>query len=579
MNTHPNPKGDQPDTPGNEVYPDRRFLIRLLVLILGLALASFCVRPLYRQAKVIRAQRLAHQIAAQLNAGPDISSLWKVQLMISLAPGDEQVLRAAARFCSTNHHPAAVTYWAMLLESLPGSREDHLAYARAAIDFGRYDVASSELAALIQRPGGDIDAARLALNLALKRGSWEFAARMADHVLQLDAKDDQAIVWRGLALSRTWQPEEIAKAKQSLLSLMIRSGNHWREAIDVLLEIPQLTGSEVALIRHHLHAAGGTSLEDRMRILSADWLGDGDLRAPAVAKALDLLSSARQDSDISMVGRWLLSHEAAEQILERFPLARSQYDRTRMQLYLLALARQERWQELSDLVAGAHTGLDAHFATVMSVVAAVGLKPKNNLQEGAMAVLADRAIKLPELVEAAQLAEENGLNEAAIYLLEALLDNPATMPEAANRILTLAGNVDRLSLRRRALNRLVDAFPKDRVTLPQWGYVEAVLPGGNLNLIERLDRSPGSNTNVTAQVACALGEVRRGKADAALARLMALTPPDQVTDYRLHLAYAAAYGSDGDFSAARRHAALAEAVPLHLEERELISRWLTPKIR
>jgi hypothetical protein len=249
-----------------------------------------------------------------------------------------------------------------------------------------------------------------------------------------------------------------------------------------------------------------------------------------------------------------------------------------MRIHILALAKLGRWDEVSDVARLVDTGLEPHIATVM-VVAAARSRPKSKDEADAKAVLADRQITVPDLAAAAQLAEEHGLNEAAIYLLEFLLDDPATMPEAANHILMLADRVDRLALRRRALDRLVNAFPKDASALQQQGYVEAILGGGDREVVERVGRLPGAETNLFSQMVLAFGEIRQGLGEQALARLAKVSPPDETVDPRVHLAYAAASGLANDPRGAKRHAQLADQGRLKLEERALISRWLPDKAR
>ncbi len=555
---------------------DKKLLVAAVVLLVVSTAAIFAVRPVYRHHKTERAKTIAREITELLDAGVGTNSLREVRLMIGLAPGEESVLRAAARYCTTNRLPEAVTYWAMLLESFPGTREDHLASSRIAMDLGRYEVATRELGKLLQRPGGDVEAARLALRLSLKRGVWDFAVRMADHVLELAPGDAQTEVWRALALIRSGQAARVEEAKGALLALLVRPGAPWREAADALLEAPFLTRAEAGIIRRRATENAPAGVEDRLRILTLDWLLDPGQRTRTVQQALAIAAAADNPADLDLSGRWLIEHEASEALLGRFPLEACKGDKVKMRIHILALAKLGRWDEVSEVARLVDTGLEPHIATVM-IVAAARSRPKAKDEADAKAVLADRQLTVPDLAVAAQLAEEHGLNEAAIYLLEFLLDEPATMPEAANHILMLADRVDRLVLRRRALDRLVNAFPKDASALQQLGYVEAVLGGGDQEVVERVGRLPGAATNQFSQLVLAFGEIRQGLGEQALARLAKVSPPDEAVDPRVHLAYAAASGLANDPRGAKRHALLADQGRLKLEERALISRWLPDK--
>ncbi len=562
---------------GDDLHPhrrgDKRFLIIFLVLLAGGVTAFVASGPAYRELKTRRARRIAAEVSARIDAGAGTNVVQQVRLILSLAPNDEKVLRTAARYCSTNRLPEAFTYWEALLEVVPGTREDHLAFAQAAADVGRYEVASRELAALLMRAGGDLDAARATLRVAMKRGAWEFATRAAEHVLQLAPDDPQAELWRDIALIRTRQPGAINAAKSSLLTLMFRPGERWREAVDALLDCPGLTREELGLIRRHLLDLNSSAIADQLRFFSVEWVISPEGHVPIIPHVKQLTAQARSGPEIELCGRWLLDHGQAAAVLEMFPKEQSRGDRTRIQVHVLALARLGRWDAVAALAGDSGSGLDAHVATVMSVAAAYQ-KPDGRDQSAVRALLADHSLRGAELVEAVEIAEENGLYEAAIHLLEYLLDIPALMPEAANHILALSSRVENLALRRRALERLVSAFPNDPLALPQLGYVEAVIPGGNLRIVDRVERLPGSTTNQFAQLVCALADVRRGNGEAALTRLAAFAPPQEVMDYRLHMAYAAAYGAFGAANEARRHAALADKAPLQIEERALISRWL-----
>lgn len=579
MNFHDNQSGGSQPVLGEDLNMRRRgdwwLFLGLLLLFVGAAAAILAVRPAYHRVKTVRAQKLARSVSDSLEAGAGTNALTDVRLMLSLAPDDELVLRAAARYCTTNHHAEAVTYWEMLLQLVPGTPEDHLAFARTSMDQGRYDVATRELARLLQRPGGNADAARLSLLLALKRGAWEMAARMAEHVLQLDPGDDQTQLWRGLALLRTGQPVLVAEGTSSLLALMFRPDGKWRETIDVLLEAPGLTPGELSLIRHRVREAMTNTVTDQLRLLSVEWLLKPEERGPVIAQALQLVAPSGRAAEVAEAGRWLLARGVAQPLLDLFPPERSRGDPVKMQLRVLALARLGKWEQVAAVADDPGSGLDVHVALLMSVAAA-SLGPAGSSQRDVQAVLAQRDLKLPELLEALRLAEENGLNEAAIYLLEPLLENPATLPEAANRILALSHRVERVALRRHALDRLVHAYPSDSLALQELGYVEAVLPWGDLEVVDRVERLPDAATNRFTQLICALGEIRRGRTEAALARLSAVARTDGVEDYRMHIAFAAAYGGGSE---SRRHAALADQGPLQVEERALISSWLPPKPR
>ncbi len=557
---------------------DRRLLVVSVAVLAVVTAAIFAVRPVYRHHKTERAKTIAREVMDLLDAGAGTNSLKEVRLMIGLAPGEETVLRAAARYCTTNRLPEAVTYWGMLLESFPGTREDRLANARIAMDLGRYEVATRELGKLMQRPGGDVDAARLGLRLSLKRGVWDFAVRMADHVLEFDPGDAQTEVWRALALIRSRQVARSDEAKGTLLALLVRPGAPWREAADALLEAPFLTRAEAGIIRRCATGAGPGSVEDRLRILTLDWLLDPGQRPRIIQEALTLATEAKDPADLDLSGRWLIEHKASEALLGQLPLGACKGDKVKMRIHILALAKLARWDEVSEVARLADTGLEPHIATVMTVAAARS-RPNGKDEADAKAVLADRQLTVPDLAAAAQLAEEHGLNEAAIYLLEFLLEDPATMPEAANHILMLADRVDRLVLRRRALDRLVNAFPKDASALQQLGYLEAVLGGGDLEVVERVGRLPGAETNQFSQLVLALGEIRQGLGEQALARLAKVSPPDEVQDPRVHVAYAAASGLANDPRDAKRHALLADKGRLKVEERALISRWLPDMAR
>jgi tetratricopeptide (TPR) repeat protein len=581
MNPEERPPGEPGFALGEDMdtgaLPDR-WLYKWVVagVLLAVAGAAFAL-PAYRYFKARRAEGIARMVAARLDTGSATNVLTDVRLMLDLAPTNDLVLRTAARYCSSNRLPEAVNYWRLYLNTVPGSHDDHLALATAAMDAGQYDVATTELARLIVRPGGDPEATRLALRLCMKRGAWRMAARAAEEVLRLDPDDEQAELWHGVALIRTRVPSWVAQARGEMSGMAFRSKTHWKDAIDVLLEAPEVTRAELRLIQRRLQSSPPEGPDDVMRVLSVEWLLDDGQRDRTIDKALALVTDpGATEGSVRTAGRWLLARGAAERLLAALPLERSRGDRTRIQLHVLALAHLGRWGPVMQIVDQPEYGLEAHVGVVMSIVASwLGADGSNQIR--AKAVLANQDLTLHQLLEAAQLAEEFGLYEAAIDLMEPLLANPATMPEAANHILALANNTDRLALRRTALDRLLKAFPTDTVALQQLGYLEAVVPGGDLGVVRILERKPGGATNQFTQLVCALADIRNGKADAALARLAAAAPGGGSLDYRLHMAYAAAYGIVGDQHEARRHAALAEQARMQHEELDLIRRWLPAK--
>lgn len=554
-------------------FPHQRVFVVAALFALVVALGAVSVRPVYRQLKLQRARQLAQEVTALVDAGAGTNALPQVRVMLGLMPDDEAVLRAAARFSTSNQHPSALAYWEQLLARSVGSREDRLAYAGVAVDQGRYEVATRLLGALMRRPGGDSAAARQALRLALKRSHWELAVRLADHVLELTPGDLECEVWRAQARLRSPAPDAAGESRGPLFALLFQPGEHWRECMDALLELPDLSPAELSLLRHRVNAAAVGEFRDRLRLASIAWLAEPAEREALVHRWVEAAATETVAANRLQMGHWLLLHGAAEPLLARFPLSACRDSRENLTLHALALARLGRWGEVADVAAAPGSKLDLHLARVLAVTAA-NLQAGSRQQQRARAVLAERNLQVSELLEAVQLCTENGLPEAAIHLLEPLLEVPTTLPEAANRILQLSSRVESLALRRQALTRLLHHFPQDALALQQLGYVEAILPEGNLAVITRLERVPGVETNAVSQMVLALGEIRSGRHEDALARLNRVAPADEATDYRVHLAYAAALGATGNYGDARRHGALAAAGPLQLEEKAFIRTWM-----
>lgn len=562
-----------PPTGLGQRFPHQRIFVVAALFALVVTLGAVSARPIYRLLKLQRARQLALEVTTLVDAGAGTNALPQVRVMLGLMPDDEAVLRAAARFSTSNQHPSALAYWEQLLARSAGSREDRLAYAGVAVDQGRYDVATRLLGALMRRPGGDSAAARQALRLALKRSHWELAVRLADHVLELTPGDLQCEAWRAQARLRSPSPGAVEESRGTLFALLFQPGDHWRECADALLELPDLSPAELNLLRLRVNGSAAGGIQDRLRLASIAWWAEPETRATLVNRWLESAATEPVGTVRLQMGHWLLLHGAAEPLLARFPPAACRDSRENMMMHALALARLGRWEEVADVAAAAGSNLDLHLARVLAVTAA-NLRAGSRQQERARAVLAERGLEVPELLEAVQLCTENGLNEAAIHLLEPLLELPATLPEAANRILQLSSRVESLALRRQALTRLLHHFPHDALALQQLGYVEAILPEGNRAVITRLGRVPGVETNAVSQVVLALGEIRAGRHEEALNRLNRVAPADQATDYRVHLAYAAALGATGNYGDARRHGALAAAGPLQLEERSFIRNWM-----
>lgn len=331
----------------------RRFWVRLawigtFVVLVVMAIAWFA-EPTYERIKRYRARGMVADIASYYESGDWMGFESRLLAATQLAPDDEAVMLAQARYLSARQHPLAMDYWMKVVQRFPRNAEvwegmfltsiqskDHQTAAVALEGFRRAapdridEVREHEvqwLAAL-----GRIHEAIVTARAHLQKAQPGDAFKIAAYLMMLEGNEAD----RTEALNWLWSQAE-GRNSTSLAALVglakVRTldPGETRKLVQLLQTHPE------ALLEHgHLAAA----LESRQLAASgAD--ADEPWRTFISGKPLE----ARVQ-----IARWLVSVEAYDQAAIAITAEEALLQRDAAAVYLDVLAARAHWSEMEELL-------------------------------------------------------------------------------------------------------------------------------------------------------------------------------------------------------------------------------------
>lgn len=567
----PNPGDDsQPET----IFRDhaRPWVIAGLILI-GLGLIAWLVAPpVYQAYKVRRGLERAGDAARAMATNDLKEAALNLRMATTLAPGEPEVWRVAARFCVRVGNPDGLEYWQRLAQLPEFAPSERLEFAEFAQRVGRVDLVARQLPVLLASPKPDPRVWRLAVIHQRRSGNESKAAQIARHWLAQDpAEEEVQLILGEILLSHPDAPAR-AEGKGLVWGLALGTGRWSRMAVAGLASHTELSRGELEL----LHRAG-----ERLDVSPALLTGLR-LRLTPEKRGEWMAALVRSGSTTNLARRleavaFLADHQETGLALELMPEALAGSDprvRTARLQALLDLDRTaEAEREMSAL--GPDENIEPHLRLCLEAQVAIKAGRKDQASTLLQQAVDASGNRPGPLRFCAAYSERLLAPRVALTAYQRLAAIPGNTVSAGRQVLRIALALDDVVEARAALRQLSRFLPDDEGFLVASAYtdllVDARLGEGRLASVEQvLARRP---QDAFTRITVALGRWRAGPLASALTTLDEGGIDWEKAEPRCQAVRAAILGANLQREAARR---IIRGLPLERllsVERQLVAEW------
>ena len=563
---------DSQALPPKTMTPDKVLQIVLVVVaILGVG-GYFGGRQAWRSMKVQRARVQARLAGTLLGEQRFLEAQKAVRTAVQMAPGDPEVLRAAATWCSITGRPEGLMYWDRLSEAEAPTRADLLKKLDLALTLNRVDVSRGVLKELLRTNENDREVLLRTVLHHSRSGHPVLAVQAARSAVSKFPIDPQLQLALGGLLLEFPDRGAQAEARNVLWNVALGTSEWRASAVDALSTSRLLTDGDRLLLIRSIEAREPVSLLDRLRVLDLRSAMVSD-RSPLWAQAEALLAAHPGLTNRVLVVRWIGDNGGLRPAASLLPHEAARTNAFAAMAVAELCVRWRAWDGLRALLEQKPSALSpALREAAQGAMASAGGRGSDVAGHFANA-LQRAAGRLPELLGVATLAEEARQPDAAAKaLLGAAELYPPMTVQLCRRVLELVRPMEDLSTARRTLERLGAFLPGEPSVLLERSWLDLLSS-------ERVDRAcrtldtlvdhPGVGTD--AQVMRVLADLRAGDASAAMARMEALRVEPGTLKPRLQAVCAATLLANNQPEPARRLAVRIPADQLRSKELELIA--------
>ena len=398
----------------------------LVVLILG---GSFILKPAYAWWTERGARDLAMRGRAAMESEHYDQASQLLVRAYKIMPADPVVLRAIAQLLSqpTNLQKAdserAVYFWKQLLATDAAELEDRLQLGLVLVASGN----ATEAQKLLDDVPSDQRNRRLAQELLAALLRYDGRLMEAEQTLRaaLAAEPDNPECALRLALLSVNDPVRATRdgALASLWKIARRGGVQGVHAVDALAGVTQLSMSEVEDLRQLVEKNPGTSERHRFLVLSA-WIKLNPEKKGQLVQEEWKSHEKSDGTELLDFMRWLRGLGEHRLVLSILKKGEARRTPEHFQLYTDALAGEQRWGELSDLLSTSPPPpISTADAALLRVRCSHGIRDAPAVVHSLMleaARIAGKEKNLPAMERAANLAESLGHEDIAIECLRSL---------------------------------------------------------------------------------------------------------------------------------------------------------------
>ena len=417
-----------PEPRWKRVLTGRKFRISVILVVLaGAGIAS--APRLYREIKARRAIAILAGAEEAMKRGDPDAAREKMRAGLSMAPGDQRVLRILTRYKAEAGDMDSFAILAVLVADGSATPAERLSLACIAIKRNDFAQASRTLDSLPRKLPPDLDAGRILAraNLLANEGRLAEAARMLREA-SLPADQMRRVLLVLGTLLLTTSPGTEAEGWRILESLGSSDAGEGLAALRQMaahqLSNKRIEWSPDRLIRHPLHTYSDVLLAAQVRMVEP-----GARREKIVGELVTAAPGLDINSRCSLA-RWLLEARFPGRVKEIFSTGDLAANEPAFLVVADALAAQERWEDLRSLLNAAHRpSLDEAIRQLFLAKVAGQLGDREAADACWQAIRRNLPFSNPDTIrQIAAFALKARRTESARLALELLVDRKAATP-------------------------------------------------------------------------------------------------------------------------------------------------------
>ena len=521
-----------------------KFLLRCLLVVLGLALLRFAAPPAVHRAKEWQARRLAAQAFALIEKQQWTEAAGKVRDAFQIWQNEPEVWRANARLLSrTGRGAPGVEWWAKITQSRPLSLDDRRDYAAAALSATELGLAAEQVGAILSQQDSPSPTDLLLVGqLAVLRGDNTGAL---DHAKRAAA--DPRLTRR-----------ELLSANLLMLAAAPRDSPSFVEASTHLVQLARNPSDPVSLealavLARQLSATPPGHASDQPLSIPLPQFSTENISAIEIADRLEQHPNARpyhkmlalemraradpngedalitramqsygQDDDqtVAALGAWLYTRGHFESILQILPLERATLSRELVVERIDALAALGRLEELKEML------LTTEYSVLPQTYQHMYLAVVRG-RLGEMAAMGNewqRALDIAgtsdALLALAEYAQKNGPPQIVDEALGRAITKQPGLRSAYVSRLHLLENIGPTAKAHEVASKMVQLWPDDTATRMHEIYLRLLMTSSQSEVKTAQDEAEKLATRIlvdgVARSTLALAHLKQGQAAGAL---------------------------------------------------------------
>jgi hypothetical protein len=452
----------------------RKINPRWYVLAVLLAVTVLAARPVYRYLRTLRAESLARQAQVLIDEKNWQAAAERAYSGYQLAPNNPLTLLTLCRLYTAVGSEQALPFWEAYLAHTQAADEERRQITKVALQFGRFDLAQRQIAALLQSPHRIVEDYLLASNFYLRIGNKVQAIAMARDALAFGGQRPQTMLQLACLLTDAPQRENRLEAKKIWFWLCQNSPNNRLQALVTLSKMEELDATESRTVLEQLNALGDSNPELYLTAQEFKARLQPTNRRSIMDETLQRFAG-RPAAQQVLLGRWLMQQRELRLLLKFIDEKTALSSQDFLLLRLDGLAGLAQWNDVSTLLRNERLPLEPLLRELYQA------RAQKELHHPEAAALHWNRVhgyagEKPELwLYAAQYAERSGAFDEAEKIYRRLSLKPETARLGYTGLVRLCEKQNSTRQLRDLLQEMSSTFPNDPIPQNDLAYLNLLL--------------------------------------------------------------------------------------------------------